>query len=121
MKPKPRKTPWREIALRLAREPEAPPPRDADAFWREFHQRLPMVPQMPPRTAAVRMPWFWVLGGAGAAAVLVSAALFLLRPTPAVAATQVLSYHVDVPHSCVLLWRDEQRGATILWVSENED
>lgn len=118
------KTKWQDIQAALREQDNAPAPRNAGEFWREFRIRAAQpaadAPPLPAFTFWPRMQ----------RAVWATAALFAimgivglsLRDTPPGSDSPLMSevqeINVAVPYSSIMVMRDAETGATMVWVSD---
>jgi hypothetical protein len=128
---------WTSVREELRRE-RPPTPRAAEGFWSEFKARASLVPQDAPAAPAPMPLPRWSLAILSAAAVLV-VSLAVLAPIwqsrqggdPAVpvgiaattldnSASRLKFLRVVASHSAVVIMSDEDRGGTVVWISDME-
>lgn len=109
-------TQWRTIRTLLAARPAAPPAA-AESFWSDFRARAALHPQMRPERRRPLRPAYLVWAGGGVCATVLT--MLVLHGTGGTTPLAgISSYEVGVPHGAVMILRDQQTDATILWVSE---
>lgn len=114
---------WQHIRAVLREQAVAPPPQHETEFWREFRNRVgqPAADEQPARVLT-----FWprvqrtIWAAAALFAIMGIVGLSLRSTDPGGKSplmSEVQEINVAVPYSSIMIMRDVETGATMVWVS----
>ena len=100
--------------------------RPACDFWKDFRGRAAEIPQdrKEARRPRLRSPWL-VFGAPLTAVAATLAVMFVVAELPRTSesSSEIMSYQVsgEMKHSGVMILRDEESDAAILWIMDADD
>ncbi|MBT3375606.1 MAG: hypothetical protein HN742_12060 [Lentisphaerae bacterium] len=122
------KTKWHNIQKTLREQDDVPAPQQESEFWREF--RIRAAQPVQDEESGPALP-FWprvqrTIWAAAALAVIVSVVGLSLRNTTTPGSdsplmSEVQEINVTVPYSSIMVMRDVETGATMVWVSDPQE